>query len=147
MEADFSQYTLPLITFALLVCMVIVFSLSRKLQQSIQDLEHKEQLIFTMRRDIAALCSGAVGVGKRLVKIEYSLKHQEERQDQLELREPAQQPFDHAVRLVQQGADLKEVMSACALTQGEAELIMMLHRYDNFDGKILPRDSSTVQHV
>ncbi|GMR08222.1 MAG: hypothetical protein BMS9Abin26_1227 [Gammaproteobacteria bacterium] len=147
MQADFSQYTIPLITFALLVCMVIVFSLSRKLQQSIQDLKHKDQLILTMRRDIAALCSGAVGIGKRLVKIEYGLRHQEERQDQLELREPAQQPFEHAVRLVQQGSDLKELMSTCALTQGEAELIMMLHRYDNFDGKILPRDNNMAQHV
>lgn len=128
MQVDLSQYTLPLIT---LVLLVVVFVLSRKLRLSIQDLQHKDQLISVMRRDIGALCSGAVGVGKRLVKIENSLKHQEERQDQLECREPAQQPYEHAIRLVQKGSDVKEVMSTCALTQGEAELIMMLHRYDD----------------
>jgi hypothetical protein len=131
MDMEFSQFVTPLIAFALLLNLAVIFAFGRKLRALILDVQHKDQLISTMHRDIAALCSGAVGVGKRLVKIENILKHQEERQDQLELRDPAQQPYEHAIRLVRKGSNLNEVMSTCALTQGEAELIMMLHRYDD----------------
>lgn len=56
------------------------------------------------------------------------LKHTRERQDQLEQRETLSRTYDPAIQLAHKGADVGELISACGLSKGEAELIMMLHR-------------------
>lgn len=56
------------------------------------------------------------------------LKHTRERQDQLEQRETLSRTYDPAIQLAHKGADVDELISACGLSKGEAELIMMLHR-------------------
>src|SRR3569623_1249930 len=52
-----------------------------------------------LRDDMQALCTGAANMGKHLATLEQKLRRVSERQDQLELRDPAQQPNGHAVRL------------------------------------------------
>jgi len=81
-----------------------------------------------VQQDIQALCAGAVSVGKHLAAVDQKLKRLNERQDQLELRDPGQQTYGHAIRLAQRGANVDELIANCGLARGEAELLLRLHR-------------------
>src|SRR3569832_597096 len=81
-----------------------------------------------LRDDMQALCTGAADMGKHLATLEQKLRRVSERQDLLELRDPAQQTYWHAIRLAQRGADVDELVAHCGLARGEAELLLRLHR-------------------
>ena len=76
---------------------------------------------------VNALYSGAVGIGKRLNNIERKLRLNTERQDKLELRDIDQASYDHAARLVKNGAEVNELVDSCGISKGEAELIKLLN--------------------
>src|SRR3569623_3663697 len=57
-----------------------------------------------LRDDMQALCTGAANMGNHLATLEQKLRRVSERQDQLELRAPAQPPYGPAIRLAQRGA-------------------------------------------
>lgn len=80
-----------------------------------------------LREDMQALCTGAANVGKHLAAMEQKIRRLSERQDQVELRDPAQQAYGHAIRLAQRGADVDELIASCGLARGEAELLLRLH--------------------
>jgi len=97
-------------------------------------IRHQKQMRqqdITMRRlqnDLHALCAGSISMGKHISALEQKLRRVTERQDQLELRDPVQQAYAHAIRLAQQGADVGDLMERCGLAQGEAELLLRVHR-------------------
>lgn len=133
------------VTVALGVNVFLTLYLALRMSRTVRNVKATEAVAAALRDDVRALCSGAVGVGKRLARVEEQLLHQEHRQDQLELRDSSSdQAYDHAVRLVQRGVGLDELMSTCALTRGEAELIMMLHRYDSVRTAATGRQSQSV---
>lgn len=80
-----------------------------------------------LQTDVAALCAGARGVGSHLGRIERHLMRLVERQDQLETREVTHREYDHAVRLVQRGAGVEELLEQCHMQRAEAELLLRLH--------------------
>ena len=80
-----------------------------------------------LQEDVQALCAGAANLGKHLSVMEQRLRRLSERQDQVEMRDPVQQPYGHAIRLAQRGADVNELISNCGLSRGEAELLLRLH--------------------
>ena len=80
-----------------------------------------------VQQDIHALCSGAINMGKHIDVLEHRLRRLAERQDQLELRDPVEQTYAHAIRLAQKGADVKQLIENCGLARGEAELLLRVH--------------------
>ncbi len=81
-----------------------------------------------LRRDFNALCAGAVGVDKRVLRLEQRGRDLQQRQDSIEQRQkPAQRPYDEAIYRVQKGADATRLMEDFGLTRSEADLIVMLH--------------------
>lgn len=80
-----------------------------------------------IEKDFAALCSASSGVGERLVRLEDLVRRLTERHDQLELRAGAERHYGQAIRLVQGGAGVEDLIANCGLTRGEADLIVMLH--------------------
>jgi hypothetical protein len=83
-----------------------------------------------MQSDIHALCAGAINMGNHIESLEYKLRRVAERQEQLEARDPIQQTYAHAIRLAQKGAGVDDLVENCGLAQGEAELLMRLHRVE-----------------
>ena len=83
-----------------------------------------------LQADMRALATAAVGVGERVRDLEQRLRNVAERQEQQELNEPSSQSYQHAKKLAQRGADMDELVDVYGLTQGEAELISMLHRME-----------------
>ncbi len=81
-----------------------------------------------LQSDIHALCAGAINMSNHMAALEQKLRRLMERQDQVELRDPAQQTYAHAIRLAQQGADVNDLVERCGMAQGEADLLLRVHR-------------------
>lgn len=89
---------------------------------------HRDAILRRLQNDVHALVAGAVNIDHHLAAMEQRLRRLTERQDHFELRDPMQQAYDHAIRLIQQGADVNMLMEQCALARGEAELLLRIHR-------------------
>lgn len=67
-------------------------------------------------------------IGERLLEVEQQLRLVAERQDQIDLRQPARQPYRLAINLARQGAEVDKLVATCGISRGEAELVARLHR-------------------
>jgi hypothetical protein len=93
-----------------------------------REIVRQQALLGALERDLQAICQGARGMGDAVGRLEDKLRRLTERQDQLSLREPAQQAYHQAIRLAHRGASVEELVEACGLPRGEAELLRILHR-------------------
>jgi chromosome segregation ATPase len=92
--------------------------------------------------EIDELRSGVIGVGQRILQLEQALQTIElnqqalateleqltEHQQTIQLFDPDSRLYSRAVKMVQLGAGLEEVMRECELPRAEAELLINLHR-------------------
>ena len=69
----------------------------------------------------------AAGSDRRLAALERAQRRLDERQDRIELSHAGERAYDHAIRLVRNGADAERLVRECGLTPGEARLVLMLH--------------------
>ncbi len=103
-----------------LVYGVLSLRLSR-LQRRYQDeMEH-------VQRELVLMASSARGLGRKLGELERQQRVVEERLDQFSLKEPGEQVFHHAVRLLKNGADIDTVMEQSGLSRGEVELLQRMN--------------------
>jgi hypothetical protein len=121
---------LLLAALALLAAVAAVVGLFR-LQRSLgaerarsQDLQRQLELV---RQSISGLTAGAVGVDRRMQRLEASGRALAERQETFEIQQAEEQPYGHAIRLVQQGAGVARLVDELELSENEAELIVRLH--------------------
>ncbi len=78
--------------------------------------------------DMRTLYAASASVDAYKLSAEQQLRQLTERQDQTDFREPAPPAYNHAIKLVQKGASIDELIAACGLVRGEAELLIRLHR-------------------
>lgn len=104
----------------------------RLLQQETAD---DQQELRLLRAELAELRSGVIGVGQRVLELEAQLQSQQslltEQAEQLQtvqLIEPESKIYSRAMKMVQLGADLEEIMRECELPRAEAELLLTLHQ-------------------
>lgn len=96
----------------------------RRQNSRITDLDKQvEQLSST----INALCSGAVGVNKRVVKLERSGRDLVHRQESIESIHTDDRPYGEAIQMVQKGADASRLVDELGMSVSEADLLVMLH--------------------
>lgn len=84
------------------------------------------QEIEIVRRDLSALCTGALGTGGHLGRIERELLRIGERQDRLERQGAGQGEYDRAARMIRSGAGIEELIEQCGLGRAEAELLLRM---------------------
>ncbi|WP_114418735.1 DUF2802 domain-containing protein [Marinospirillum perlucidum] len=100
----------------------------RKLQQKLQEARNETHLLVkALRNENHAMGSGAIGMGQRLVEVEKRLNNTVERQMEIEQRDPGSLPYAYAVRLVEMGASVDDLVQNCGLARVEAELITLVH--------------------
>jgi len=88
--------------------------------------EFRQQQHF-QQQSISGLTAGAVGMDRRLNRLEATEKLLHDRQQTFENQQSAEQPYSHAIRLVQQGATAQRLVEELALSGSEADLIVRLH--------------------
>lgn len=115
-----------LFVISALVLVVAVASLmrSRRLNRRLQLELHQ------LRNDIRALTTSSVGMGGRVLELERRLRRLAQRQEEFDIYESANQPYEHAIAMARKGADVNEIEDMCGVSRNEAELIQMMHRLE-----------------
>ncbi len=111
-------------------CIALFFLLTqartiRRQNNRITDLGKQiEQLSSTA----TALCAGAVGVDRRVVKLERNSRDLVHRQESIESQQhTADRPYGEAIQMVQKGAVASRLVDELGMSNSEAELLVMLH--------------------
>lgn len=113
-----------------------------KWQQFEQQLDYQSQQLQQSRHELEELRAGVIGVGQRVLQLDSShaalsqqlstLSQQlialADKQQALELVDPESKIYSRAMKMVQLGADLDEIMRECELPRAEAELLFNLHQ-------------------
>ncbi len=115
---------------ALLIALLSVRSARRSAHMAGTTMHAADEEMTRLRQDVRALCAGAVGLGDRLRRLETEQRALADRHERLELKDPGERPYAHAIRLVHSGAQVEEIADTCGLTRSEAQLLKMLHGVD-----------------
>ncbi len=87
-------------------------------------------LLQRTQNDLRALINASVGMGERMLEMERRQRRLAERQEQLDIYDAANQPYEQAIRMAQNGSKIEELVDICGLSKTEAELIKIMHRFD-----------------
>ncbi len=90
-------------------------------------LQGSEQQIAILRSEVAELRASIMSIGKRVVATEQELNDVANQQAAQKYDDPDAKMYSRAVKMVELGADIEEVMRECELPRAEAELLMSLH--------------------
>jgi hypothetical protein len=80
-----------------------------------------------LQQSVSALTAGALGLDRRLDHLAAREQVLAERQETYEIQQAGEQPYSHAIRLVQQGAGVNRLVQELELSESEASLIVRLH--------------------
>ncbi len=110
--------------FALLLLLIQARTIRRQNKRIVEMDKQIEQLASTT----TALCAGAVGVDRRVVKLERNSRELVHRQESIESQQhTADRPYGEAIQMVQRGAVASRLVEELGLSNSEAELLVMLH--------------------
>ncbi|SDK07726.1 Protein of unknown function [Ferrimonas sediminum] len=84
-----------------------------------------------LRRELNELRSGALGVGRKVKTIEQQLAHTQARQDELSHNDPDARLYSRAMKMVELGAGVDEIVKECEIPMAEAQLLVTLHKSPN----------------
>lgn len=79
-------------------------------------------------RELHAVSSGSMGVGRRLVDCEQQLHRLSGALEEMRLNDPLRVPYDEASKLVELGANTDDLMNSCGISRPEAELVSALRK-------------------
>lgn len=123
-EQVFLWTGLVLILLATLAGIILMIVFERKKRDRIESLERE---LGTMKQTVGALCSSAVGVDKRVNRLERYGRDLKERQENIEHQQHVDPPYSDAIRMVKEGADAERLVDELGLSHGAADLILMIH--------------------
>ncbi|MEI8668435.1 MULTISPECIES: DUF2802 domain-containing protein [unclassified Pseudoalteromonas] len=115
-----------------LISLALVFALKNKqtseLNFVMQQLKDTSEQTHILRSEVSELRTGLLSIGKRVLDVEQ--QHQELVQQQAAQKydDPDAKIYSRAVKMVELGADLEEVIRECELPRAEAELLFSLHK-------------------
>ncbi|WP_214000035.1 DUF2802 domain-containing protein [Arsukibacterium sp.] len=107
-----------------------------------RQLEQTNQQLSSAQSETEELRAGIIGVGQRVLTLDQRVLTLEnelqqlqgacaelaEQQQALSLTDPESKIYTRAMKMVQLGADLEEIMRECELPRAEAELLFNLHQ-------------------
>jgi len=96
------------------------------LQKRLSDSETKMVLY---HQEVRTLIAADVQMGKKLIELKTRLDLLDVRQDQLETTRPTMGAYTQALKLLDSGAKLPEIMQQCNISAAEAELLKNLQSY------------------
>lgn len=115
----------------ILVCLGLIFINNNKhaaaLKGRTQQLQEAQHQLSILRSEVAEMRTGMLSIGKRLVAVEQRNQELAQLQDAQKYDDPDAKIYSRAVKMVELGADLEEIIRECELPRAEAELLMSLH--------------------
>ena len=133
--------TVALAALAILLLLTAAFGYQR-LRQQAEQLDILQQQFDAaqsqnqqLHAELEELRSGLIGVGQRVLKMQEQqqglrqcLDELQQQQQVIALSDPESKIYSRAVKMVELGADLEEIIRECELPRAEAELLFNLHR-------------------
>jgi len=112
-----------------LVCIAGFWALLSLYNRQRRELEQARRQIESVSANLAALCSGAVGVDKRVARLEKVGRDFRVWQEREQSHDQGQggNSFGRAIQLVRSGATAGKLVEELGLSRNEADLIVMLH--------------------
>jgi len=91
--------------------------------------KEQQHLLADLQQQLHEIRCGALGVGSRVQQVEGQLAQAIERQDELEKvkNDPQSKLYGHAMKMIELGASIDEIVNECELPRAEAELLVSLH--------------------
>lgn len=80
------------------------------------------------KQQLVEIHSGSIGMGKKIQNLESLVRKTQENQQNLVAQAPENRLYTRAVKMVELGASIEELMSECELPRAEAELLLNLHK-------------------
>ncbi|WP_375335716.1 DUF2802 domain-containing protein [Shewanella sp. VB17] len=81
----------------------------------------------TMKRELQELRSGTIGIGRRMQELEKKAAQQDARLDETNQQDPQAKLYTRAMKMVDLGAGVEELIHECEIPKAEAELLIRLH--------------------
>lgn len=130
---------------AILLVSFVLWQHQRQRQSFIALLREHQQTQTAMKAlqiELDELRGGIIGVGQRVLQLETAWQRSQqdlqmvaneieqisEHQQKMQLFDPESKLYNRAMKMVQLGAGLEEIMLECELPRAEAELLLNLHR-------------------
>lgn len=118
---------LPWAMVALAIALVAAQGLANRVRMNRME-AHWRRRCDDLGRELHAVSSGSMGVGRRLVTCEQSLHRLSGALEEMRLNDPLRVPYDEASKLVALGADTEDLMNSCGISRPEAELVSALRQ-------------------
>lgn len=140
MTATLALYLLILFLFLLLIAVIVWGWLKFNKQQAqltvlTAQLESVQQQKASLQTETEELRAGVIGVGQRVLvmqeqyqRLQHEFAELQAQHQALALSDPESKIYSRAVKMVELGADLEEIIRECELPRAEAELLFNLHR-------------------
>ncbi len=128
---NLDKSTLPLFVFMGNVVFLLVTAIL--LHRMTQKLRREYSQVKTMRDDLKAFSVAAIGMGKKVLKLEHQQRRAVENiqtEKVVSYVEPVNQSYDEAAHMARQGKNVESIMHQCGLSHSEAELIFLMNRLD-----------------
>lgn len=131
--------TTELLIAAAIIFVVICTGLGLLLQRKTRKLHAKVEALTVLvkdgdkqkeviKRELQELRSGTIGVGRRVLELEKKLQQQDAKLDEANQQDPQARLYSRAMKMVDLGAGIDELIQECELPKAEAELLIRLHR-------------------
>ena len=119
------------LVFGLLSLLLIVMFQKRyasELGAQLQQFKDSSEQINILRSEVSELRTGLLSIGKRVLEVEQQNQELIQQQAAQKYDDPDAKIYSRAVKMVELGADLDEVIRECELPRAEAELLFSLHK-------------------
>ena len=114
--------------FSLLLIVMFKKRYANELGAQLQQFKDSSEQINILRSEVSELRTGLLSIGKRLLEVEQQNQELIQQQAAQKYDDPDAKIYSRAVKMVELGADLDEVIRECELPRAEAELLFSLHK-------------------
>ena len=118
---------LAVAVLALLLALLALWQSRRQQPVAAAKPSDADERVKRLEREFAELRRGSQALIKLVRDLKEELEQLGQRQQQFEFQDPDAKLYNRAVKLLEQGAGLDEIMEACELPRAEAELLMRIH--------------------
>ncbi|MDN3487498.1 DUF2802 domain-containing protein [Pseudoalteromonas sp. APC 3694] len=114
--------------FSLLLIVMFKKRYASELGAQLQQFKDSSEQINILRSEVSELQTGLLSIGKRVLEVEQQNQELIQQQAAQKYDDPDAKIYSRAVKMVELGADLDEVIRECELPRAEAELLFSLHK-------------------
>ncbi len=114
--------------FSLLLIVMFKKRYANELGAQLQQFKDSSEQINILRSEVSELRTRLMSIGKRVLEVEQQNQELIQQQAAQKYDDPDAKIYSRAVKMVELGADLDEVIRECELPRAEAELLFSLHK-------------------